>query len=69
MLQKVLAAQREQGLFVSDWQLKFCQSDAGEVGEGYLSVYHFHSLEEVVGDQQVTVQVGKVCQWGQLGCR
>ena len=55
--------------------LSFCQmalelhhSDAREVGKGYLSVYHGHTFEAVVGNEEVAVEVGEVDEWRECCC-
>ena len=43
------------------------QPDSWSVGKGYLSFDYFHSFEEVIGDEQVAVEVCKIYGRGELG--
>lgn len=41
-------------------------ADARTVGDGHFAVDDFHAVKDVVGDQQVAVEVGPVGQRGEL---
>ena len=49
-------------------QLKRYNSYSGAVGEGDFAVYDLHSVEKVVSDQKVAVEVSEVGKRGELGC-
>ena len=59
----------KQGLSVETLpQLKRYNSYSGAVGEGDFAVYDPHSVEKVVSDQKVAVEVSEVGKRGKLGC-
>ena len=43
------------------------QSDAGEIVEGYFASYDLHAAEEIVGDEEITVQIGEIDGRRKLG--
>ena len=39
------------------------QAEAGAVGKGDFALHNSHSLEAVVGNQQIAVEVGEIADW------